>query len=308
MDENIDHTALNSSVNGILYVVATPIGNMADITFRAIQTLKDVALIAAEDTRHTRRLLTHYAIRNSMISLHEHNENQRTGTLVQRLRGGESIALVSDAGTPTLSDPGYRLIKEAIASGIRIVPIPGASAVLASLCASGLPTDAHVFMGFLPRKEGKRQKILQSLTAEKKTIIFYESPKRIKVLISDLINTLGDRRGVLSREMTKRHEEFIRGDLSQLLDVLADRPEIKGECTLVVEGGADQEIPAADALREEIIQGLHRNGIRLSSLVKNIAERYGLPRKQIYDQALKIKSLQDVMERDHVAFKGKKQL
>ena len=308
MDENIDHTALNSSVNGILYVVATPIGNMADITFRAIQTLKDVALIAAEDTRHTRRLLTHYAIRNSMISLHEHNENQRTGTLVQRLRGGESIALVSDAGTPTLSDPGYRLIKEAIASGIRIVPIPGASAVLASLCASGLPTDAYVFMGFLPRKEGKRQKILQSLTAEKKTIIFYESPKRIKVLISDLINTLGDRRGVLSREMTKRHEEFIRGDLSQLLDVLADRPEIKGECTLVVEGGADQEIPAADALREEIIQGLHRDGIRLSSLVKNIAERYGLPRKQIYDQALKIKSLQDVMERDHVAFKGKKQL
>ena len=294
--------------SGRLNVVATPIGNRGDITLRALDTLAEVDLIAAEDTRHTRRLLTHYAIRNSMISLHEHNENQRTGTLVQRLRGGESIALVSDAGTPTLSDPGYRLIKEAIASGIRIVPIPGASAVLASLCASGLPTDAHVFMGFLPRKEGKRQKILQSLTAEKKTIIFYESPKRIKVLISDLINTLGDRRGVLSREMTKRHEEFIRGDLSQLLDVLADRPEIKGECTLVVEGGADQEIPAADALREEIIQGLHRDGIRLSSLVKNIAERYGLPRKQIYDQALKIKSLQDVMERDHVAFKGKKQL
>ena len=257
MEENDNHTALNSGVNGILYVVATPIGNMADITFRAIQTLKDVAFIAAEDTRHTRRLLMHYAIRNSMISLHEHNENQRTGTLVKRLRSGESIALVSDAGTPTLSDPGYRLIKEAIASGIRIVPIPGASAVLASLCASGLPTDAYVFMGFLPRKEGKRQKILKTLAGERKTIIFYESPRRIRVLINDMIKTLGNRQGVLSREMTKRHEEFVRGTLWEILDVLAGRPEIKGECTLVVKGAAEQEIPDVDTLREEIIQGLH---------------------------------------------------
>ncbi|RLC05783.1 MAG: 16S rRNA (cytidine(1402)-2'-O)-methyltransferase [Deltaproteobacteria bacterium] len=304
MDENYNHTALNSTVNGILYVVATPIGNMADITFRAIQTLKDVALIAAEDTRHTNRLLTHYAIRNSMISLHEHNENQRTGMLVKRLVSGESIALVSDAGTPTLSDPGYRLIKEAIASGIRIVPIPGASAVLASLCASGLPTDAYVFMGFLPRKEGKRQKILKSLAGEKKTLIFYESPRRIKVLINDMIKTLGNRQGVLSREMTKRHEEFVRGTLWEILDVLAGRPEIKGECTLVVKGAAGQEIPDVDTLREEIIQGLHSDGFRLSSLVKSIADRYGLPKKQIYAEALKIKSLHDVIERDHVVPKG----
>ncbi len=295
---------MNSTVNGILYVVATPIGNMADITFRAIQTLKDVALIAAEDTRHTNRLLTHYAIRNSMISLHEHNENQRTGMLVKRLVSGESIALVSDAGTPTLSDPGYRLIKEAIASGIRIVPIPGASAVLASLCASGLPTDAYVFMGFLPRKEGKRQKILKSLAGEKKTLIFYESPRRIKVLINDMIKTLGNRQGVLSREMTKRHEEFVRGTLWEILDVLAGRPEIKGECTLVVKGAAGQEIPDVDTLREEIIQGLHSDGFRLSSLVKSIADRYGLPKKQIYAEALKIKSLHDVIERDHVVPKG----
>ncbi len=304
MDENYNHTALNSTVNGILYVVATPIGNMADITFRAVQTLKDVALIAAEDTRHTNRLLTHYAIRNSMISLHEHNENQRTGMLVKRLVSGESIALVSDAGTPTLSDPGYRLIKEAIASGIRIVPIPGASAVLASLCASGLPTDAYVFMGFLPRKEGKRQKILKSLAGEKKTLIFYESPRRIKVLINDMIKTLGNRQGVLSREMTKRHEEFVRGTLWEILDVLAGRPEIKGECTLVVKGAAGQEIPDVDTLREEIIQGLHSDGFRLSSLVKSIADRYGLPKKQIYAEALKIKSLHDVIERDHVVPKG----
>ena len=297
---------MNSSANGILYVVATPIGNMADITFRAIQTLKDVALIAAEDTRHTSRLLMHYAIRNSMISLHEHNENQRAGTLVKRLKRGESIALVSDAGTPTLSDPGYRLIREAIAAGIRVVPIPGASAVPASLCASGLPTDAYVFMGFLPRKEGKRRNTLKSLVNEQKTMVFYESPKRIRVLIKDLIETLGDRQGVLSREMTKRHEEFVRGNLSGILDVLAGRPEIKGECTLVVKGGAEQKTPDADVLREEIIQGLHGDGLRLSGLVKNIAERYGLPKKQIYTEALKIKSLQDVMERDHVVSNEKK--
>jgi len=289
MDENTNHTALNSSVNGILYVVATPIGNMADITFRAIQTLKDVALIGAEDTRHTRRLLMHYAIRNNMISLHEHNENQRTDLLVKRLKSGESIALVSDAGTPTLSDPGYRLIKETIASGIRVVPIPGASAVLASLCASGLPTDAYVFMGFLPRKKGKRQKILKSLANEKKTMVFYESPRRISVLINDLMETLGDRQGVLSREMTKRYEEFVRGNLSEILDVLAGRPEIKGECTLVVKGGAKQKMPGADGLREEIIHGLRCDGLRLSSLVKNIADRYGLSKKQIYAEAQKIK-------------------
>ncbi len=281
---------MNSHASGILYVVATPIGNMADITFRAIQTLKDVACIAAEDTRHTRRLLMHYAIRNSMISLHEHNENQRADALIKRLKRGESIALVSDAGTPTLSDPGYRLIREAIASGIRVVPIPGASAVLASLCASGLPTDAYVFMGFLPRKEGKRQKILKSLVNEKKTMVFFESPRRISVLISDLIRRLGDRQGVLSREMTKRHEEFVRGNLTEILDVLADRLEIKGECTLVVKGGALQKIPGAEALREEITQGLQCDGLRLSSLVKNIADRYGLPKKQIYTEAQKIKN------------------
>ena len=289
MDEKYNHTALNSSVNGILYVVATPIGNMADITLRAIQTLKDVAFIAAEDTRHTRRLLMHYAIRNNMISLHEYNENQRSGTLVKHLKRGDSIALVSDAGTPTLSDPGYRLIKEAIAAGIRVVPIPGASAVQASLCASGLPTDAYVFMGFLPRKEGKRQKILKSLADEDKTMVFFESPKRISVLLNDLMETLGDRQGVLSREMTKRYEEFVRGNLTDILDVLAGRPEIKGECTLVVQGGAKQEVPSAEALREEITQGLHSDGLRLSSLVKNIADRYGLPKKQVYAEAQKIK-------------------
>jgi len=305
MNEINDHTTLSASVNGTLYVVATPIGNMADITFRAIQTLKDVTLIAAEDTRHTKRLLTHYTIHNSMTSLHEHNENQRTGELIKRLKKGDSIALVSDAGTPTLSDPGYRLIREAIGSGIHVVPIPGASAALSSLCVSGLPTDAYVFMGFLPRKEGKRQKILKSLAHESKTIIFYESPRRVKRLIDDLIKTLGNRQSVLSREMTKLHEEFIRGTLSEILDVLADRREIKGECTLVVHGGVEQETLGVDALRQELIQGLHQDGIRLSDLVKNIVKHYGLPKKQVYAEALKVKSLYASVERDDVASEKK---
>ena len=307
MAEDDNHTAFNSGASGLLYVVATPIGNMADITLRAIQTLKDAALIAAEDTRHTRRLLTHHGIRNRMISLHEHNENQRTETLIKRLKSGESIALVSDAGTPTLSDPGYRLVKEALASGIRVVPIPGASAALAALCASGLPTDAYVFMGFPPRKEGKRRKMLTSLTGEGKTIIFYESPMRIRRLIDDLITILGDRQGVLSREMTKRHEEFIRGTLSEILGVLADRPEIKGECTLVVQGaGQDQgETPDMETLSQEIAQGLHRDGRRLSDLVKSMADRYGLPKKQIYAEAIRIKSSGGAMKGGPVAPKGK---
>ena len=228
--------------------------------------------------------------------------------LVKRLKGGESIAVVSDAGTPTLSDPGYRLIREAIAAEIRIVPIPGASAALTSLCASGLPTDAYVFIGFVPRKEGKRRKTLKSLIAEKKTLVFYESPKRIQALINDLIDTLGDRRGVLSREMTKRHEEFLRGNLSEIFDVLSERPEVKGECTLVVEGGTEKEIPSAEAIREELFQGLHRDGIRLSSLVKSMADRYGLPKKQIYNEALKVKSSQSVMERGHVTSNRENQL
>ena len=301
MDGKNDRTALNTGESGILYVVATPIGNMADITFRAVQTLKEVALIAAEDTRHTKRLMEHYAIRNKMISFHEHNEKQRTGELLERLEKGDSIAIVSDAGTPTLSDPGYRLIKAVASSDIHIVPIPGPSAAVASLSVSGLPTDAYVFVGFLPRKAGKRQTLLDALVDERKTIIFYESPRRIKALIGDLIETLGDRPGVLSREMTKRHEEFIRGPLSEILHELTERRDIKGECTLVVKGAEKKDPPGAETLREEIVKGLHRDGIRLSDLVKNIANRHGLPKKQVYAEALRIKSSHDFSGRDSVA-------
>jgi 16S rRNA (cytidine1402-2'-O)-methyltransferase len=285
-----DQAKINTRVNGILYVVATPIGNLADITFRAIETLNDVALIAAEDTRHTQRLLAHYDIRKRMVSFHEHNENRRTPELIERLQAGISIALVSNAGTPTLSDPGYRLIKTAAASNIRIVPIPGPSAALASLSASGLPTDAYVFLGFLPRKEGKRNKILKVLSAERKTLIFYESPRRILDLLSSIIKTLGDRQGVLSREMTKRHEEFVRGALSEISYTLRTRSEIKGECTLVVQGNTGQKRTDMGALRKDILEELRRGGTSLSNLSKHIADRHGLPKKKVYSEALKLKS------------------
>jgi len=281
-----------------LYVVATPIGNLADITLRAIETLKKVDLIAAEDTRQTQRLLSHYHIKNQMISLHEHNESHRTPELIKRLQSGVVIALVSSAGTPTLSDPGYRLVKAAAAAHIRIVPIPGPSAALASLSVSGLPTDAYIFIGFLPRKPGKVKKKLAALHQERKTLIFYESPRRITALLDSLIQTMGDREAVLSREMTKRHEEFIRGSLSEILAALSNRAEIKGECTLVVHGFTGPDEPNMDIVRNDILQVLRDGEASISDLAKRIAAKHGLMKKQVYNEALKIKSLRDFIERD----------
>jgi 16S rRNA (cytidine1402-2'-O)-methyltransferase len=298
MDLGSKPISSDEHTGGSLYVVATPIGNLADITLRAIETLKKVDLIAAEDTRHTQRLLNHYHIKNKMKSLHEHNESQRTPELIERMRSGDAIALVSNAGTPTLSDPGYRLVKEASAVHIRVVPIPGPSAALASLSVSGLPTDAYVFMGFLPRKAGKVKKILTALQPERKTLIFYESPRRVTALLGSLVQALGEREAVLSREMTKKHEEFIRGSLTDILAELSNRKEIKGECTLVVRGSGGPDDPNMDAVREDILQELRHGDLSLSVLSKRIAVKHGLMKKQVYTEALKIKSLHDFMERD----------
>ena len=289
MDSGSKPISDDGGTGGPLYVVATPIGNLADITLRAIEILKDVDLIAAEDTRHTQRLLNHYHIKNKMISLHEHNESQRTPELIARILSGDAIALVSNAGTPTLSDPGYRLVKRAAASHIRIVPIPGPSAALASLSVSGLPTDAYVFIGFLPRKAGKAKKILKGLRQERKTLIFYESPRRIKTLLDNLMQTFGNRAAVLSREMTKRHEEFIRGCLADILAVLTKRAEIKGECTLVVHGFSGPDDPNMDAVRNDILQEFRGGDASMSDLAKRIAAKHGLMKKQVYAEALKLK-------------------
>ncbi|MFC1859393.1 16S rRNA (cytidine(1402)-2'-O)-methyltransferase [Thermodesulfobacteriota bacterium] len=274
---------------GTLYVVATPIGNMDDITLRALRILEKVDRIAAEDTRHTGKLLAHHQIKKRLISYHEHNEEERTAELVQRLKAGESIALVSDAGTPSVSDPGYRLIYEAIAGNIAVIPIPGVSAAITALSVSGLPTDSFTFIGFPPKKRGKRRERLERLSRENRTLVFYESPKRILAFMDEIATIMGDRFAVLGREMTKTYEEIIRGSLSEIRDRLQERPSLKGECTLLVAGPEDGEDDLTETIKEEIKARLGKRGTRLSDVVKELAEKYSLPKRQVYREALKIK-------------------
>jgi 16S rRNA (cytidine1402-2'-O)-methyltransferase len=269
--------------------VATPIGNKNDITLRALATLREVNFIAAEDTRKTQRFLASHNIKSSLISYHEHNEEIRTPKLIKKLNEGLSIALVSDAGTPSISDPGYRLIQSAISLKISVVPLPGVSAATAALSVAGLPTDTFVFAGFLSKKKGKRSRQLDELAAERRTLIFYESPKRLLVLLQDIIDIMGDRYAVLGREMTKLHEEFIRGQLSQLLNILKNRSEIKGECTLLVAGKKAKERISREQLQSEIKKALDSNTGKVSEIARQLANTYQLPRKEVYNEVLKIK-------------------
>ncbi len=219
---------------GTLYIVSTPIGNLEDITFRAVKILSGVDLIAAEDTRKTKILLDHYSIQKELISYFQFNEAKRTPELIEALKSGSSIAIVSDAGTPGISDPAYRLVRAAIDNGINIIPIPGASALLAALVVSGLPTDGFVFEGFLPHKKGRRTK-LEQLKAESRTLILYESPHRILKTLQQLQETFGDRQVAVAREITKKFEEIFRGTLSDALNYFSSK-SIKGEFVLVVKG------------------------------------------------------------------------
>lgn len=269
-------------------IVVTPIGHLDDITIRAVNVLNRVQVIAAEDTRNTARLLSYHHIGAPLISCHEHNEDDRVSTLVERLAGGEDVALVSDAGTPTLSDPGYRLVKTAVENGIQVIPIPGPSAAVGALSASGLPTDSFVFVGFLPRKKGKRAEALDALKDQPRTLIFYESPRRMIALIEEVAAVMGDREAVLCREMTKPHEEFIRGRLSDILRLLAARADVKGECTFLVSGRGEGGGPSAETMRREIEAALAEPGARLSGISRRLAEKYGVSRKVIYQEALNI--------------------
>jgi len=275
---------------GDLYVVTTPIGNMEDITIRALKTLGQVDLVAAEDTRHTGRLLARHDIKNNLISYHEHNEKARTPMLILRLKAGSSVALVTNAGTPAVSDPGYRLVKAAIANHIRVIPIPGVSALITAISAAGLPTDSFIFAGFPAKKKAKRLKQLQDLADEKRTLIFYENPGRILAFMEELADVMGDRYGVLCREMTKLHEEFLRGVLSEIMDVLRERPAVKGECTLLVKGCEEDNEVSLDVVRAELIKGLAKKGSKLSEVTRTVAQKYGLPKNKVYEEALKLKA------------------
>ncbi|MGA8181670.1 MAG: 16S rRNA (cytidine(1402)-2'-O)-methyltransferase [Desulfobacterales bacterium] len=280
----------NASDAGTLYVVATPIGNMDDITVRALNVFGRVDLVAAEDTRHTGRLLKHHQIRCRLMSYHEHNEKERTPLLVERIKSGSSIALVSDAGTPTVSDPGYILLQKALENNIKVVPIPGPSALLAALSISGLPTDSFIFIGFCAKKKARRLKQLQELAHETRTLIFYESPGRILAFMNEIKAVMGDRYGVLCREMTKLHEESLRGRLSEVIETLSNRPAVKGECTLLVKGSEDNMSVSRDIVRDELIEVLEKKEKKLSQVSRIIAQKYGLSKNEVYEAALKLKA------------------
>jgi 16S rRNA (cytidine1402-2'-O)-methyltransferase len=274
-------------MTGTLYIVATPIGNLEDITLRAVRVLKEVDLIAAEDTRHTRHLLDRYQIGTQLTSYHDHNKEEKAPVLVARLLEGKSIALVSDAGTPGISDPGYFLINLAVDQKVPVVPIPGATAAIAALSVSGLPTDGFVFEGFLPAKQTARLNRLQKLVKEERTIIFYEAPHKIIKTVEDLLAVFGDRRAVITRELTKIHEEAIRGTLSEVLRHL-QTGSIKGEFTIIVHGFSaepqKQDIDTTEYLKNLM---LHR-GLSKKEAIAAAAEELGLPKKEVYKESLKI--------------------
>jgi len=268
---------------GTLYLVATPIGNLADITHRAIQVLSDVDLIACEDTRHTHKLLNHYGLYTKTISYHEHNEQQRAAELIDRLKQGTNIAVVSDAGTPSISDPGYRLVRAAIDSEIPVVPVPGPSALVAALIAAGLPTDEFFFAGFLPSRTSARRARLNELQSVPGTLIFYEAPHRLAATLKDAYEILGEREAVVARELTKLHEEIRRGRLSQLTADYADeKQDIRGEIVVLIDrnviGGAVAEVVSVAAL----VDRFEQDGLDHRAALKKAARELGLSRAEAY--------------------------
>lgn len=269
-----------SGMSGTIYLVATPIGNLEDITLRALRVLKECDLIACEDTRHTRKLLSHFAIEQLLVSYHEHNEAERAAELVRRALAGESIAIVSDAGMPGISDPGYRVVREAIEAGVPVVPVPGAVAIEAALAASGLPTDAFRFGGFLPAKTVKRRKALEVLAAEETTLVFYEAPHRIPETLEDVLATLGDRPVVVARELTKIHEEFLRGRATEVLETLRARPRVQGEITLLI--GKGEKLVRSDLGVGDRVEELIKGGLARMDAIKQAARERGLSKREAY--------------------------
>jgi 16S rRNA (cytidine1402-2'-O)-methyltransferase len=269
-----------------LYLVATPIGNLEDITLRALRVLKEVDLIACEDTRQTLKLLSHYGIQTRLVSYHEHNEMTKAAELIVDLEGGAKVALVTDAGMPGISDPGFRLIALAIRHHVPVIPIPGASAFLAALVASGLPTDSFRFSGFLPSKAGQRRKLLESVKASPRTQVFYEAPHRLLETLTDLVEVLGeDRHVVVAREVTKIHEEFLRGRAESVLKVLNSRGSVKGEITLLIakaEDGATQEASETVSLGQRVRDIMKEDKSDEKSALKKVAKERGIGKSEAY--------------------------
>ncbi|MCL2923411.1 MAG: 16S rRNA (cytidine(1402)-2'-O)-methyltransferase [Trichodesmium sp. MAG_R04] len=278
-------TEVNS---GTLYIVGTPIGNLEDTTFRTIKTLQKVDLIAAEDTRHTGKLLQHFQIKTILLSYHQHNEKSRISELIEKLNQGKTIALVTDAGMPGISDPGYELVKACVEANISLVPIPGVTASITALCASGLPTNKFIFIGFLPTKIKLREEQLEKVSNSLETIVLYESPYRILQTLEDLANILGENRKiVLARELTKLHEEFWRGTVGQAI-IHYQNNQPKGEFTLVIAGAEPELLVLSEDTIKQELQELLAQGISRSQASRQLSKKINLSRRKIYQIALKI--------------------
>ena len=278
--------------SGTLYLVATPIGNLADITHRALQVLKNVNLIACEDTRHTNKLLNHYGITTKTISYHEHNEQQRAAQLIERLKEGSDIAIVSDAGTPSISDPGFRLVRAAIESDIAVVPVPGPSALIAALIAAGLPTDEFFFAGFLPARPNARRARLKELQSVPGTLIFYEAPHRLAAALNDAFEVLGERDAVVARELTKLHEEIRRGRISELSEHYAVEQNARGEIVVLVDRNVIAAAPTdTSSSVAALVQQCEQEGLDHRAAQQRAARELGLSRAEAYRRLVSEKSV-----------------
>lgn len=283
-DATLPLMAANQNLAPGLYLVATPIGNLEDITFRAIRVLKQADLIACEDTRQTQKLLNHYEIGTRTISYHEHNEASRAAELVERLVKGERIAVVSDAGMPGISDPGFRLVSLAIERGISVVPIPGPAAFLTALVASGLPVESFGFRGFLPPKSGARRRVLEKIRNSPTTEVFYEAPHRIRETLEDVVAVLGAvRKVIVARELTKVHEEFLRGTAAEVLESVTTRGEIKGEITLLVGPAETRDVPMqTGSIRDRVEEMMREEKMDEKRALKKAAKERGISKSEAY--------------------------
>ena len=277
-------------MTGALYVVATPIGNLEDMTYRAVRILQEVSLIAAEDTRHSRKLLDHYGIRTALISYHEHNEDARTDQLIEKMQAGESLALISDAGTPCIADPGYRLVSRCQQEGLTVVAVPGPSAVVAALSIAGLPTDAFLFVGFLPAKTHGRRQLIEQLAGESRTVVCYEAPHRLLACLNDLVDLCGGEREIsIARELTKRHEELFHGSLNAAVKHFS-AGSVKGEIVLLL-GPALRNKPSG-SVKEALLELRETTDLSWKDVIKQVAKEFGQSGSEVYKVSLELRKHQ----------------
>jgi 16S rRNA (cytidine1402-2'-O)-methyltransferase len=273
---------------GTLYIVATPIGNLEDMTYRAVRILNEVDLVAAEDTRHSLKLLNHFNISKSLTSYFDHNQQFKGERILNALRQGKSVALISDAGTPCISDPGYNLVRDAVAEGIPVIPIPGACAAIAALSGSGLPSDSFTFAGFPPSRQGKRRGFLSGLAGLPGTLVLYEAPHRLEETLQDIRETLGERQVVVARELSKIYEEFLRGPVSEVIAAAADG-KARGEIVILIAPGEVLEEPA-ESLEIVLRRCLEEEGLTVKDSAKKAAAITGISRSEIYTEALRLRN------------------